>query len=61
MTPRDELELNTLERTGDPELAAYIGGVVQRLIEDEAELLERVMGVPAEMLMPLLWEEVDAR
>ena len=58
MTPRDELELNTLERTGDPGIAEDVGNVVQMILEGHAAALSWVMGVPAEMLMPALWEQV---
>lgn len=61
MNPRDELELNTLERTGSFDIAEDVGNVVQWLIEMYAEQLSLMMGVPAEELMPDLWEMVDPR
>lgn len=61
MTPRDELELNTLERTGDPDIAEDVGNVVQMILEVQAEQLSWLMGVPAEMLMDELWQQVELR
>jgi hypothetical protein len=58
VTPRDELELNILERTGDPDIAEDVGNVVQMLLEAKAKSLAWVMGVEPSMLVPLLWEEV---
>lgn len=59
VTPRDELELNVLERTGDPEAAAFVGEAVQTILEAQADALSWVMGVPAELLMPELWNSVE--
>ena len=61
MTPRDELELNVLERTGDVDIAEYIGSVMQWAVEHEAERLSFMMGVSAELLMPDLWEMVEVK
>jgi hypothetical protein len=59
MTPRDELELNVLERTGDPTIAEDVGACVQAMLEAQAASLAPIMGVPPEMLMADLWEMVD--
>ena len=59
MTPRDLLELDVLERTDSPDIAAYVGEAIQAMIEHRAAELAWVMGVPPEMLMPTLWEMVE--
>lgn len=56
MTPRDVLELNVLERTSDPDVAEVVGNVTQFWLEQHAEQLSPIMGVPPEMLMDYLWE-----
>lgn len=58
-TPRDELELTVLEHTGYIDIAEHVADAVQRILEAHAELLAPIMGVPAEMLMPDLWEGVQ--
>ena len=48
-----------VERTGDLELAAYIGEVVQFYVEMYAEQLSFAMGVPAAALIPEIWQLVE--
>ena len=56
MTPRDQYELDVLERTGNPEIAEIVGSLTQSWLERHAETLAPIMGVPAEVLMGELWE-----
>ena len=59
INPRDELELNVLQRSGDPGIAEDVGAIVEAVLEAHAIALAPIMGVPAEMLLPYLWEQVE--